>query len=85
MSVTTENCVDFMAGAVSTLVGKNEIPTLEQCLTESQSMVDALTSIINDTKKGTMKAIVSGIYDSMTLFRSIPTEMAGCKTDPEDT
>ena len=42
MAVSTKDAINFMAGTVSTLVGKSEVPELEACITSSDKMVSTI-------------------------------------------
>ena len=53
--------IQFVAGLMDGLIGKNDLPELQQCMQDDQALVNDINTAIADFEQGSVQSIIAGV------------------------
>jgi hypothetical protein len=84
------NAIDFngsvqlVAGLMDGLIGKNDLPELQQCMQDDQALVNDINTAISDFEQGSVQSIIAGVQEGMKIAGEFPTALADCQNISDD-
>ena len=63
---------EFVAGFIDHLVYKQDLPELQKCLNNTDTVTKEVNEIINDFMKGDMADIIKGVTAAIELVKALP-------------
>ena len=76
--------VNFVAGLMDGLIGKNDLPELQKCMTDDQALVNDINTAISDFEQGSVQSIIAGVQEGMKIAGEFPTALADCQNIGDD-
>ena len=70
---------EFVAGFIDHIVNKQDLPELQACLKDTDTVAVEVNNIINDFMKGDMADIIKGVEEAIKLVKELPADLSECK------
>ena len=75
---------EFIAGLISGLVKKDDLPEIQKCLANSESLEVEITNALSDMAKGDLQDVIKGVQELGQILKELPTDLKDCESIEED-
>merc|ERR1719230_1178780 len=70
---------EYLAGVIYGLIEKDDLPEMQKCLKNTETVAVEVKKIVNEMAKGDMQDIIQGVQDAMKLVQELPEDLTDCK------
>ena len=74
----------FVAGVINGLIQKDDLPEIQKCLANTETVTAEVNKIVNEMSVGSLTAIIQGIKDAAALIQELPTDLKDCENIQDD-
>ena len=82
--MTVVNAEQFVAGVIEGLIQKDDLPELQKCLSNTETVQTEVTKIVNELSKGDLTDVIQGVKDAIALISELPEDLVDCKDIQDD-
>ena len=82
--MNTEGAQEMIAGLIDGLISKDDLPELQKCLKNAESLEVELTNVIADLEKGDLESIIKAAQEVGQIIKEVPEDLAECKDIQDD-
>ena len=75
---------EFIGGLISGLVKKDDLPEIQKCLANSESLEVEITNALSDLAKGDIQDVIKGIQELGQILKELPVDLKDCEAISED-
>jgi hypothetical protein len=79
LQIGPEDVAELIAGIVEGMIGKNDLPAIQQCLTDSSGLEKEISEAIADFEKGDVGDIIAGIQIMVGVVQEFPKDLQDCQ------
>merc|ERR1712046_438265 len=74
-----EGAEEMVAGLIQGLIQKDDLPDLQKCMKNAESLEVELTGVIADLEKGDLQDIIKAAQEVGQIIKEVPVDLADCK------
>jgi hypothetical protein len=79
LQIGPEDVAELIAGVIEGMIGKNDLPAIQQCLTDSSGLEKEISEAIADFEKGDVGDIIAGIQIMVGVVQEFPKDLQDCQ------
>merc|ERR1712167_424180 len=84
LTIGPEDVAELLAGVIEGMIGKNDLPEIQKCLTDSSGLEKEISEAISDFEKGDVGDIIAGIQIMMGVVQEFPQDLQDCQGMSDD-
>jgi len=77
--MNVEGAEEMVAGLMYGLINKDDLPQIQACLKNAESLEVELTGAIADLEKGDLESIIKAAQEIGQIIKELPKDLADCK------
>ena len=78
LEINPEQTAEFVAGIIDGLIGKNDLPEIQKCLSDSTNLDQDIEKAISDFSKGDGPDIIKGVEAIGRIVQELPVDLQDC-------
>ena len=83
-SMSLEGTEEFVAGLLYGMVQKDDLPQIQNCLTNAESLEVEITNAVSDISKGDFQDVLKAVQEIGQIIKELPTDLDECKDIQDD-
>ena len=74
----------FIAGLIFGMIQKDDLPEIQKCLTNAETLEQEITNAISDFSKGDLQDIIKAVEEVGHIIQELPQDLADCQDMQQD-
>ena len=83
-SMNIEGTEEFVAGLLYGMVQKDDLPEIQKCLTNAESLEAEITNAVSDLSKGDFQDVLKAVQEIGQIIKEVPQDLDECKDIDSD-
>ena len=83
-SMDIEGAEQFVAGMIYGLIQKDDLPEIEKCLKNGETLEMEITNAISDFSKGDIQDMIKAVQELGQIVKELPQDLDDCKSMDDD-
>ena len=83
-SMSLEGTEEFVAGLLYGMIQKDDLPQIQNCLTNAESLEVEITNAVSDISKGDFQDILKAVQEVGEIVKEVPSDLADCEGMSDD-
>merc|ERR1712167_290021 len=79
LTIGPQDVAELIAGVIEGMIGKNDLPEIQKCLTDSAGLEKEIAEAIADFEKGDVGDIIAGIQIMVGVVQEFPQDLQDCE------
>lgn len=79
LNIGPEDVAEFIAGIIEGMIGSNDLPEIQKCLTDASGLEKEIAEAIADFEKGDVGDIIAGIQIMVGVVQEFPQDLQNCE------
>ena len=75
---------EFIAGLIFGMINKDDLPEIQKCLQNAETLEQEITNAISDFSKGDLQDIIKGVEEVGHIIQELPQDLADCQDMQSD-
>ena len=79
LNLGPEDVAELLAGVIEGMIGSNDLPEIQKCLSDSSGLEKEISEAIADFEKGDVGDIIAGIQIMVGVVQEFPKDLQDCE------
>jgi hypothetical protein len=77
--INVEQTEEFVAGMIYGLIEKDDLPEIQKCMTNADTLEAEITEAFADFSKGDFQDILKAVQEVGEIVKEVPADLADCE------
>ena len=82
--INVEQTEEFVAGMIYGLIKEDDLPEIQKCMTNADTLETEITEAFEDFSKGDFKDILKAVQEVGEIVKEVPADLADCEGMSDD-